>query len=255
MVSDSALEARTRGWGADGSRAEWVGDGLVAWVYNRGLMASRPADGREIFLQGDALLMMERKEHAPADASRAEGSPLRRVIVVGVTGAGKTTFAQQLGKRLGMPAIELDALHWEPNWTMATLEDFRERVQQALAGERWVVDGNYSKVRDVIWAQADTLVWLDLPLPLILWRLLRRSVRRVVSQEELWNGNRETFRGQFLSRDSLFLWALKTHARGRKTYPQLLQQPEYNHLRVLRFRRPQEVARWLATVEPRPILR
>lgn len=196
------------------------------------------------------MLMMDREKGLVAEASQAQDLPMRRVVVVGVAGSGKTTVAQQLGERLGAPVVELDALHWGPNWTMATLEDFRARVQQALAGERWVADGNYSKVRDVLWARADTLVWLDLPLPLILWRLLQRSVRRVVRQEELWNGNRETFRGQFLSRDSLLLLALKTHTYYRKTYPQLLQQPEYSHLRALRFRHPREVARWLATMEP-----
>jgi adenylate kinase family enzyme len=204
-------------------------------------------------LRGDALFMMERKDGLVANASQAEGMPPRRVVVVGVSGVGKTTFAQQLGERLGAPAIEMDALHWGPNWTMAELDVFRERVRQALAGERWVVDGNYSKVRDIVWTQADTLVWLDLPLPLILWRLMKRSVRRVVSREELWNGNRETFQGQFLSRDSLFLWALKTHAQMRKTYPQLVRQPEYSHLRVWRLRSPREVARWLAAMEPRRV--
>lgn len=198
--------------------------------------------------------MVDQEKGLPADASRTQGMLLGRVVVVGVAGAGKTTFAQQLGERLGAPAIELDALHWGPNWTMATLEDFRERVQQALAGECWVADGNYSKVRDILWARANTLIWLDLPLALILWRLLQRSIHRVVSREELWNGNRETFQGQFLSRDSLFLLALKMHTYYRKTYSQLLQQPEYSHLRVLRFRRPRDVARWLTTVEPQAAL-
>lgn len=197
--------------------------------------------------------MGDREEEFLASANLVDNTPLRRVVVVGSTGSGKTLFAQRLAERLDAPAVELDALHWGPNWTMAEVDVFRERVREALAGERWVADGNYSKARDIIWSQADTLIWLDLPLPLILWRLLRRSVRRAISQEELWNGNRETFRGQFLSRDSLLLMLFPSRAQQRKTYPRILQQPEYSHLRVLRFRRSREVERWLATVELQPV--
>lgn len=109
----------------------------------------------------------------------------QRIIVVGTSGSGKTTLALWLGRHLGIPHVELDALHWEPHWTEAPLEVFRERVVVALAGERWSVDGNYSDVRDLVWPHAETLVWLDYPLFIILWRLMRRTIGRILSHQEL----------------------------------------------------------------------
>lgn len=123
---------------------------------------------------------------------------MKRIVVVGTTGTGKTTMAQRLADRLRLPHVELDALHWGPNWTEAPREIFRARVTGALHGDAWVVDGNYGKVRDLVWSRADTVIWLDYPLWLILWRLASRTTRRVIARETLWNGNRETLRGAFV---------------------------------------------------------
>ena len=110
----------------------------------------------------------------------------RRISVIGTSGSGKTTTASQIARRLGIPHVELDALHWEADWTPATLDVFRKRVAQALGGDAWAVDGNYSKVRDIVWNRADTVVWLDYGLPVILWQLVHRTLRRSLTQEELW---------------------------------------------------------------------
>src|SRR5579883_1503505 len=135
----------------------------------------------------------------------------RRVVVVGTTGAGKSTLALRLARRLRCPHIELDALHWGPDWTPVARDCFRAHTRRAVAGDAWVADGNYRQVRDLVWGRADTIVWLDYPLRTVLPRLLRRTLRRCLSHEVLWHGNRERLRTQFLSRDSLFLWALQTH--------------------------------------------
>jgi adenylate kinase family enzyme len=177
--------------------------------------------------------------------------PGQRIVVIGVTGSGKTTLAQQLAQRLGYPHVELDALHWDANWTMAPTDIFRERIAQALSGPVWVTDGNYSKARDLTWGQADTVIWLDYALPLILWRLTRRNINRIARRVELWNGNRETFASQFLSRDSLYLWALKSHRKKRRDYSHLFAEPAYAHLTTIRLRSPRAAARWLAGLQTR----
>ena len=115
----------------------------------------------------------------------------RRINVVGTSSVGKSTLAASIARLLEVPHVELDALHWEPNWTAAPIEVFRERVRAAIAGDAWVVDGNYAKARDLVWDRVEAVVWLDLPLRTILWRYLRRTARRVGRREELWGGNRE----------------------------------------------------------------
>lgn len=186
-------------------------------------------------------------------AMMAAGGPrgsatLRRIVVIGTTGAGKSTLAATLAARLALPRIELDALYWGPRWTPVGRDAFRARVATATAGERWVAAGNYGAVRDLLWPRADTLVWLDYPLAINFWRLTRRSLRRILTREELWAGNRETLRTQFLSRDSLYMWAVRSHARHRRESAALLADPAHARLAMLRFASPRDTARWLATL-------
>ena len=172
----------------------------------------------------------------------------RRISVVGTIGSGKTTFALKTSKLLNAPHIELDALHWEPNWIEAPNDLFRERVKQSLQGDTWVVDGNYHQVRDIVWSRAETVVWLDFPFSTIMSRLARRTLRRIVTHEELWKGNQEHIRGLF-SRDSVFLWAIRTYRRRRKQYPILLNRPENSHLTVVRLRSPREAEEFLSKLK------
>jgi adenylate kinase family enzyme len=173
----------------------------------------------------------------------------RRVAVVGTTGSGKTTFAQQLATIIGAKHVELDALYHGPNWTPAEPDVFRARVTEAIACERWVTDGNYGDARPLIWEAADTLVWLDYAFPRVIWQLARRTLRRYVRREELWNGNRERLRDHLLPTDkSLFYWAAKTHWRRRREYPEHLRPPEVAHLHVARLRSPREAERYLAAI-------
>jgi adenylate kinase family enzyme len=174
---------------------------------------------------------------------------VRRVSVVGTTASGKTTFAGELARVLGVAHVELDALNWGPNWTMVDEGLFRRRVDTATSADGWVVDGNYGGrgAREIVWGRADTVVWLDPPLPLVLVRLWRRSVGRIRSGYVLWGGNRETFRNTFLSRQSLFVWALKTHRSRKRAFQRELALPQHAHLQVHRFTRPADAERWLQT--------
>ncbi|HLZ48587.1 MAG TPA: adenylate kinase [Candidatus Limnocylindria bacterium] len=177
---------------------------------------------------------------------------MRRVVVGGGSSAGKTTFSRELAARMGVPLVELDSLFHGPDWTPTPTDIFRQRVLDATPGEAWVIDGNYSIIRDITWGRADTLVWLDPSAPRILWRLFKRTNRRILSREELWNGNRETFRNAYLSLDSLYLWVFRSHWKRRRTWPEILKRPEYRHLTVHHFRTPGEADRWLARVAATP---
>ena len=173
---------------------------------------------------------------------------MRRVVIGGSTSSGKTTFSRVLAERMGVPLVELDALHWGPGWSEMPLPAFRERVSTALAGDAWVVDGNYSAVRDLTWGRADTLVWLDYPLRVILWRLFTRTNRRIRSREDLWNGNRERFATAYLSTDSLYVWVFRSYWRRKRTWPRALAEPAFRHLAVHRFRSPSAADRWLRSI-------
>lgn len=179
-----------------------------------------------------------------------ESFPYHRIVVVGATSSGKSTLAKRLAEKIGGDFIELDALHWEPNWVEAKPEDLRERVKTATSSQVWVVAGNYHAVRDVIWAKAEVIIWLDYSLLLIFWRLLTRTVRRWITQEELWNGNRETFWWHFKiwSDDSLFHWLFKTYWRRKREYPIFFAQPENSHLKVIHFKNPSEMESWFSKV-------
>jgi adenylate kinase family enzyme len=169
---------------------------------------------------------------------------MQRISVVGTTGSGKTTLARQIQQRLNIPHLELDYLHWEPNWTEVADDIFQQRVSQALSGDSWVVDGNYSQVREIIWRKADTIVWLDYAFVLTMSRLLKRTFWRIVTQQPVCNGNRETWKKTF-SRDSIVLWGLNTYHKRRKEYPILFSQLEYTHLQVVHLRSPQATQNWL----------
>lgn len=173
--------------------------------------------------------------------------PYKRVVVVGVTSSGKSTLAELLAQRFDLCYIELDALHWEPNWQPAPLEVFRDRVAKATQAEKWTVAGNYHIARDLIWPKAEVVIWLDYSLLRVLWQLTHRSLKRWWTRELLWGTNREPLWNHFKlwSNESLYHWLFKTYWRRKREYPMLLSQPEHRHLVLLRFKDPTEIKEWL----------
>jgi adenylate kinase family enzyme len=172
-----------------------------------------------------------------------------RIVVIGTSGSGKSTLARALAAKLGLRHIELDALHWDPDWTGVPLSVLRSRVDAALREDGWTVDGNYGQVRDIVWARAQMIVWLDYSFPLVFARALRRTIRRLLTSEQLWNGNQERW-SMLFSKESIMLWVIQTHHRRARQYPILLQQPEYAHLKLVRLRTPGEAKLWLETIKP-----
>lgn len=175
---------------------------------------------------------------------------MRRVALMGISGGGKTTLGKQLAARLGVPFIELDSHQHGPDWKQATPEELRASVTAELdaAPDGWVVDGNYyTPLGGTVLDRADTLVHLDPSFPLAVGRVFRRTMWRSALRRELWNGNRETFRNAFLSRDSLLLWVLTQHGRFRRRIPEIAAL--HPHLRVVRITTRREADAWLQSIQ------
>ena len=170
-----------------------------------------------------------------------------RIVVVGTSGAGKTTLARRIAARLELPHIELDAINWQSGWRDLTRHDpaeFVRRVDEAIAAEAWVVDGNYGPVRDRVWQRATHLVWLDYERPLIMARVISRTLFRLVLHTELWAGNCERWR-HLLRPSHPIRWAWTTRERRRRETAERLAHRESAHLAVFRLRRPSEASRAL----------
>ncbi|WP_037860321.1 adenylate kinase [Streptomyces sp. NRRL S-340] len=172
---------------------------------------------------------------------------MERILVVGSTGAGKSTLARALGARLGLPYHEMDALYFAgPGW--AVNGELAEDVARITAGPCWITDSlGYPEVRDLLWSRADTVIWLDYPRRVIMPRVLRRSVRRTVTREVLFSGNRETWTG-WLSREHPVWWSWSQYRARRRDIALRLRDPRFASLRTHRFGRPEETAAWLASL-------
>jgi adenylate kinase family enzyme len=172
--------------------------------------------------------------------------PYKRIVVIGVAGAGKSTLAQRLSEKLGVRYIELDALYWQAGWQEPDPFVFWEQVEDAIEADSWVAAGNYGNIRFVIWPRAEAVIWLDYPLHIAFWRLLKRTIQRALTREELWNGNRETFWRHLpiWSRKSLFHWQFITYRRWKRETPTLLSLPNHKHLKVFHFKHPREAEEW-----------
>jgi adenylate kinase family enzyme len=171
----------------------------------------------------------------------------QKIVVVGTTSSGKSTLAKILSKKTGAECIDLDYLHWEPNWVEAPDDVFRERVEKATRVERWIVAGNYHVTRDIIWKKAQAIIWLDYPFHIVFWRLLTRTIRRVLFKEKLFSDNVEDFwtHAKIWHPDSLFNWLFKTYWRRKREYPQLFALPENAHLKIVHFKNPREAQKWM----------
>jgi adenylate kinase family enzyme len=181
-------------------------------------------------------------------SGQVHNASMQRIAVVGSAGSGKTTVARELADRLRLPHIELDAIFHQPGWEPMPDDEFAEQVSVAIAGDRWITDGNYQRVsRPIIWPRADTIVFLDLPKRTVMHALLKRSVRRSWRREELWNGNREQFRNfvKPQKEDNLLVWAWTRYDGYRTRYLDAMQDPEFAHIEFVQLRSRPEVAKWL----------
>jgi adenylate kinase family enzyme len=168
-----------------------------------------------------------------------------RFLIVGTSGAGKSTFAQALAKAMDCPYIELDRLYWGPDWQPVPHASFQNAIHEATLGECWVADGNYSAVRDLLWPRATHVVWLNFGRTIVFSRLLWRTIGRSILRTELSHGNRESLRMAFLSRDSILLWSYTTFAKNRVKYSKLREDPRYSHLQWTEITQPRQARQFI----------
>ncbi len=177
-----------------------------------------------------------------------------RVRVVGNSGVGKTRLARDLARRLQVPYLEVDALHHRAGWQEAPVGELRAAVQHALDDYEashggWVADGNYASVEDLL-AAADTIVWLDYARHVVVWRVVRRTLARLVARVQLWNGNRERWRS-LVNRDpreNIIVWSWTHHHVYRTRYEQASAAADT--AAWVRLRHPEQARQWLAQQRP-----
>ena len=177
-----------------------------------------------------------------------KSADLSRVLVIGTTCAGKTIYARQLSRSLQIPHVELDELYWLADWIARPKEEFRTLVSEAASQNTWVMDGNYGSVREVIWPGATSVIWLNYSFVTIGSRGLRRTVKRCVTNEQLYAGNRESISKAFFSRDSILWWLATTYSRRKRQYRILFDNDIYPTVTKIEFRSPGEAAQSLSVI-------
>jgi RimJ/RimL family protein N-acetyltransferase/adenylate kinase family enzyme len=188
----------------------------------------------EIDTPDGKAILMEKRRHK-----------FDRIVIVGTSSSGKTTLAKNLSSTLEIPHKELDSFYWESNWTEADPEIFRERIQNFTQKEKWITDGNFFQVKDLVWGRATTVIWLDYPFLHIIKQFFTRSVRRSLSKEELWNGNTETFWNSIFSPNSLLMWILKSYRHNKVRIGTLLKSDEFPGTYFVRLKSPSETQEFL----------
>jgi adenylate kinase family enzyme len=177
------------------------------------------------------------------------GAAPRRIVVAGVSGAGKTTFARRVEQRTGIPHTEIDALHHGPGWVPRP--EFLDDVRALVAQDAFVTEWQYRAVRNLVLARAQVLVWLDLPTHVTMRQVTARTLRRSITREELWNGNVEPPIWTVLHKpaeENIVRWAWTTRHKYRDLPARVaLEAP---HVVVVRLRSRVQAHRWVRRLPP-----
>ncbi len=179
-------------------------------------------------------------------------SQYTRFNVVGSSGSGKSTVGRLIADALGLKYVEIDSIFWRENWTEAPENEFLVDLRNALSGDSWIVDGNYSRTVPVKWKNVEVVVWLDLPYALILYQVISRTLKRSLTGEELWAGNRENLTKAFLQKDSVILWSMTHLGMIRRRYASAKDDPAYRHIRFVRLRSRKQVRNFINGLSKEP---
>lgn len=173
-----------------------------------------------------------------------------RFSIVGTTGSGKTTLARSLSQSLSIPHVELDGIYHQPGWTRLPEAEFRMRIIAEVGRPAWVIDGNYSEVRELVWAAADAVIFLDYPRSVVMNRVIRRSLGRALTRRRLWNGNQETFKN-LLSKDpeeNIIRWASAAIDTLHERYLGAMEDPRWSSLNFVRLTDPRQASAFVSAL-------
>lgn len=175
---------------------------------------------------------------------------MNKIIIVGTSGSGKTTFAQKLSRILDIPHFQLDGLYFKNNWQEKSDAEFFQAIEAAVDRPRWIIDGNYSRANKLTWNVADTVIWIDLSFPVTMYQIIMRSFKRAFYQKPIWDGldNKESFKKLF-SRDSIVLWSFNTYQNNKDRYSERMAAKEFQHINFVRLRTRSELKLFLAMVD------
>lgn len=179
---------------------------------------------------------------------------MRRIVVVGNSGSGKSTLARQLADKLDFDHIELDSLFHQPNWTPQDPDVFRAQLIERMgnAENGWTICGNYKSVTwSLTMPAADTIVWLDLPRPVVMRRVVKRTLRRAFKREDLWNGNREPLTNFYKwdPKENIIRWSWTMHDSYRERYEAAIADGTWDHATVHQLTSVDAVSEFLATAQ------
>lgn len=177
---------------------------------------------------------------------------MQYINVVGNSAMGKSTFSKALAHHLSLSYIELDDLFWEDNWQQTPTVEFFAKIKAQIDqfSDGWVMDGSYSRTTEIKWQNVDTVIWLDYPFILNLYRSITRGLHRSFTQQRLWpsSNNHETLK-QLFSKDSVVWWMITNHKISRAKFEKLIQDPQYQHIRFIRFKSPKEAKIFLRSLQ------
>lgn len=159
-----------------------------------------------------------------------------RIVVVGTSGSGKTTLARRLSKLFSLSFHDLDSLYWLPQWQKADKAQFKKDVETLAKQSQWVLCGNQSRLRHLIWPRAQVIIWLDMPLLTCLYRALKRTLILCCTKKPHCNGNYESL-SRLFGKDSILLWVIKTFSKRRKAFAPHFSDPFDESLKRIKKRR------------------
>lgn len=171
---------------------------------------------------------------------------MKKIMICGSIGAGKTTLAKALSKKLNIAHTELDSVYWLPGWQMRPAEQMQELINKTTSVDRWIICGNFNAFKELTRDRADTIIWLDYPFLICFWQALKRSIRNIKTHQKCCNGNQDTWRRLFFSKNSILLWLIRTFRRRNKRYETMMQDPFYKNKAFIRLKSRKEAEKWLA---------